>query len=76
LFPATMTSLQEKGAPSQFRVAVSGSLQDLLEQQDLEYTPDGESIRWSVSNKRHPRNWSTCRKVYDVGLVIFLDFFT
>ncbi|KAG6006700.1 hypothetical protein E4U21_006775 [Claviceps maximensis] len=71
-----MRQHQEKGKISQVTVTTSESVQNLLELYHLEYTPDGESIRWSVSNKRHPRNWPTCRKVYDVGLVIFLDFFT
>ncbi|KAG5984364.1 hypothetical protein E4U55_005039 [Claviceps digitariae] len=71
-----MTLLQEKDTLSEVAVMRGGSVQDLLELHQLEYTPDGESIRWSVSNKRHPRNWSTWRKGYDVGLVIFLDFFT
>ncbi|KAK5790905.1 hypothetical protein VI817_006214 [Penicillium citrinum] len=48
----------------------------LLEEHGLEFTPDGQSIRWSVTNKRHPRNWSASRKIYDTGLVIFLDLFT
>ncbi|KAG5916318.1 hypothetical protein E4U53_004334 [Claviceps sorghi] len=71
-----MTPPQEKTNLPQVPVPAAASVEDLLELRELEYTPDGESIRWSVSNKRHPRNWPTCRKVYDIGLVIFLDFFT
>ncbi|KAG5929130.1 hypothetical protein E4U42_007034 [Claviceps africana] len=71
-----MISSQKESKLSQVALATSPSVEDLLELHELEYTPDGESIRWSVSNKRHPRNWSTCRKTYDIGLVIFLDFFT
>lgn len=51
-------------------------VQYFLNAYGLEYTPDGQYVRWSVSNKRHPRNWPTARKIYDTGLIIFLDFFT
>ncbi|KAK2616601.1 hypothetical protein QQS21_000424 [Conoideocrella luteorostrata] len=53
-----------------------GALQFLLDEQGLEYTTDGKYIRWSISNKNHPRNWPMTRKVYDSSVVIFLDFFT
>lgn len=52
------------------------NIQALLDEYGLEFTPNGESIRWSVGNKRHPRNWPASRKIYDTGLVIFLDLFT
>ncbi|KAJ5112051.1 hypothetical protein N7532_000096 [Penicillium argentinense] len=51
-------------------------IQSLLDEHGLEYTLNGEFIRWSVSNKRHPRNWPASRKIYDTGLIIFLDLFT
>ncbi|KAJ5103441.1 hypothetical protein N7532_003970 [Penicillium argentinense] len=50
--------------------------QFVLEEYGLEYTPDGKFVRWSVSNKKHPRNWHIPRKIYDSSLIIFLDFFT
>jgi MFS family permease len=37
---------------------------------------DEEHIRWEKTNRKHPRNWSSWRKTYDFGLLIFLDFFT
>ncbi|KMQ45668.1 MFS multidrug transporter [Trichophyton rubrum] len=52
------------------------NLQALLEEHGLEYTPDGEHIRWLASNPKHPRNWSMLRKIYDSGLIIILDLFT
>ncbi|KAJ5107490.1 hypothetical protein N7456_004165, partial [Penicillium angulare] len=50
--------------------------QPFMDSHGLEFTPDGQHIRWSVSNKKHPRNWPMSRKVYDTGLIIFLDLFT
>jgi MFS family permease len=46
-----------------------------LEKHGLEM---GESnyVRWTKTNPRHPRNWSSRRKAYDYSLLIFLDFFT
>lgn len=52
------------------------SIQSLLDTRGLEFTADRQRIRWSVANKKHPRNWPTSRKIYDTGLVIFLDLFT
>ncbi|KAJ5950779.1 uncharacterized protein N7479_009192 [Penicillium vulpinum] len=52
------------------------NIQSLLDENGLEYTPDGEFIRWSASNKHHPRNWPIARKIYDSSLIIFLDLFT
>ncbi|KAK2873355.1 hypothetical protein FQN49_002408 [Arthroderma sp. PD_2] len=48
----------------------------LLQENGLEYTPDGEQIRWLSSNPNHPRNWRPLRKIYDSGLIIILDLFT
>lgn len=62
--------------PVQQQQHEQGNIHALLDENDLEFTADGESIRWSVSNKRHPRNWPVSRKVYDTGLIIFLDLFT
>lgn len=47
-----------------------------LHEQGLELTPDGQYVRWSRSNQRHPRNWSKARKAYDTGLIIWVDVFT
>ncbi|KAL4884448.1 major facilitator superfamily domain-containing protein [Aspergillus karnatakaensis] len=51
-------------------------LQFALEEQGLELTPDGQYVRWARTNPNHPRNWRTIRKVYDIGLIIFLEFYT
>ncbi|KAL2815642.1 major facilitator superfamily domain-containing protein [Aspergillus cavernicola] len=47
-----------------------------LEEQGLEFTPDGEYVRWASTNPRHPRNWHPLRKAYDIGLIILLEFYT
>ncbi|EFR00842.1 hypothetical protein MGYG_03847 [Nannizzia gypsea CBS 118893] len=52
------------------------NIQALLEEHGLEYTPDGEHIRWLASNPSHPRKWPMLRKIYDSGLIIILDLFT
>jgi hypothetical protein len=52
------------------------NLQFYLDKQALELTPDGKFIRWSTKNRRHPRHWSTLKKVYNSLLIIWLDFFT
>ncbi|KAL5333296.1 major facilitator superfamily domain-containing protein [Aspergillus crustosus] len=51
-------------------------LQALLEENGLELTADGKYVRWSAANQHHPRNWSMGRKMYDTGIIIFLDLFT
>lgn len=51
-------------------------LQSVLNEYGLEFTPDGQLIRWSASNKNHPRNWTLGRKIYDSHMIIFLDLFT
>ena len=51
-------------------------IQSVLDGYGLELTPDGEYVRWTASNCRHPRNWSASRKIYDSSLIIFLEFFT
>lgn len=51
-------------------------IQPLLVAYGLEYTPDGKYIRWSASNKKHPRNWSATRKAFDSSVIVFLDLFT
>ncbi|KAL4821607.1 major facilitator superfamily domain-containing protein [Aspergillus spinulosporus] len=51
-------------------------LQTALEELGLEFTPDGQYVRWANTNPKHPRNWPTIRKAYDIGLIIFLEFYT
>ncbi|KAL5337953.1 MFS multidrug transporter [Aspergillus crustosus] len=51
-------------------------LQQSLTQYRLRVAADGYHIQWAVGNPRHPRNWPISRKVYDVSLLIFLEFFT
>ncbi|KAM3071018.1 hypothetical protein ACMFMG_009924 [Clarireedia jacksonii] len=46
-----------------------------LEKHGLEME-DSYYVRWTKTNPRHPRNWSSRRKAYDYSLLIFLDFFT
>ncbi|KAL4782827.1 major facilitator superfamily domain-containing protein [Aspergillus varians] len=51
-------------------------LQQSLAQYGLRLAADGYHVRWAVGNPRHPRNWPMSRKVYDISLLIFLEFFT
>ncbi|KAL4802817.1 major facilitator superfamily domain-containing protein [Aspergillus unguis] len=51
-------------------------LRAALEELHLELTPDRQYVRWASTNPNHPRNWPTIRKVYDIGLIIFLEFYT
>jgi hypothetical protein len=73
--PSTMgflgASVSQDLPPTQNRP----DIQHFLDAYGLEYTPDGQCIRWSNSNKKHPRNWPAARKIYDTGLIIFLDLF-
>lgn len=48
----------------------------VLSEYELELTPDGEHVRWSFSNKKHPRNWPLARKIFDTSMIVFLDLFT
>lgn len=50
-------------------------MDEYLLKNDLEFTPDGQYVRWAKGNKNHPRNWSATRKVYDIGLIFLLDLF-
>ncbi|KAJ5290147.1 uncharacterized protein N7443_010400 [Penicillium atrosanguineum] len=54
----------------------SSNIQSVLDAYGLEFTSDGKLIRWSASNKKHPRNWSTSRKSFDSSVIIFLELFT
>ncbi|KAJ5267020.1 hypothetical protein N7478_009828 [Penicillium angulare] len=71
-----MDSPQVKASLSLPSVADSDDLQLALETHGLEFTPNGQLVRWSAFNKKHPRNWPLSRKIYDSSLIIFLDFFT
>ncbi|CAG8412288.1 unnamed protein product [Penicillium salamii] len=52
-----------------------GSPLVLLHQHSLELTPDGKYVRWLRDHPKHPRNWSTPRKAYDLTLICLLDLF-
>lgn len=67
---STLTNSPDRLLPSE------GHLQFILAENGLEFTADEKHIRWSASNKKHPRNWHMPRKIYDSSLIIFLDFFT
>ncbi|KAL4776471.1 subtilisin-like protein [Aspergillus nidulans var. acristatus] len=51
-------------------------LQQSLAQYGLRVSADGYHIQWAVGNPRHPRNWIISRKIHDISLLIFLEFFT
>lgn len=57
-------------------VAENDYAQLALDARGLEFTSDGLFVRWSPGNKKHPRNWALSRKIYDCGLITFLDLFT
>lgn len=48
---------------------------ELLHDHFLELTPDGKYVRWLRDHPRHPRNWSSLRKTYDIALICLLDLF-
>lgn len=50
-------------------------LQEHLRDHYLELTPDGKFVRWLRENPKHPRNWPSLRKTYDIGLICLLDLF-
>lgn len=48
-----------------------------LADKGLERTGDGKNtVRWATTNPRHPRNWSPLKKVYDITIIILLEFYT
>ncbi|KAI9643520.1 hypothetical protein NHQ30_008139 [Ciborinia camelliae] len=67
-------AIEPKASPF-FEIASTQSLAWYLEKYGLEMG-DTNYVRWTKTNPRHPRNWSSWRKTYDFGLHIFLDFFT
>ncbi|KAA6414682.1 MAG: MFS multidrug transporter [Lasallia pustulata] len=46
-----------------------------IESLGLAVTGDGY-VRWDKQSPAHPRNWTARRKAYDIGVIIFLEFFT
>lgn len=48
---------------------------DRLKDHGLVLSDDGY-IRWESQNPDHPRNWKLGRKVYDTGVILFLEFIT
>jgi len=42
----------------------------------LELDPSSGNIRWAPTNPKHPRNWRPARKIYNIGLITFLEFYT
>ena len=52
----------------------SSSLDDLLTQEGLQLDEDGY-VEFSPDSPAHPRAWSKARKVYDLVLIMFLNFF-
>lgn len=47
----------------------------VLSEHGLEFTPDGQLVRWQPGNKQHPRNWPIHRRVFDICVIFFLDLF-
>ncbi len=47
---------------------------ELLSYSGLKIGNDGY-VQWATGNPAHPRNWSRARKAYDLGLILFLEFF-
>lgn len=52
----------------------SSSLDDLLAQEGLQLDEDGY-VQFCSDSPVHPRAWSTARKVYDLILIMSLNFF-
>lgn len=46
---------------------------ELLLYSGLKIGNDGY-VQWAMDSPAHPRNWSRVRKVYDLGLILFLEF--
>ncbi|KAK7976680.1 S-adenosyl-L-methionine-dependent methyltransferase [Apiospora arundinis] len=57
------------------QIAVNEDVEAIeLHAHGLERGPDG-LIRWRRDSPDHPRNWSSCRKVFDITVIIFFEFF-
>lgn len=74
--PHSISTMKTGTLLSETPAVQESSVQSVLEEYELELTADGKHVRWSASNRRHPRNWSTSRKIYDTTLITFLDLFT
>lgn len=69
--------MDQSKAPAVSLDAVPASSRlSILQEHGLEFTADGQYVRWSRSNPRHPRNWSKARKIWDLGLIIWVDVYT
>lgn len=69
--------MDQSKAPAVSLDAVPASSRlSILQEHGLECTADGQYVRWSRSNPRHPRNWSKARKIWDLGLIIWVDVYT
>lgn len=51
----------------------SRSLEELLDQNGLVMSQDGY-LEWSMSSPDYPRNWGSVRKMFDLGLLVWLGF--
>lgn len=71
-----MDSVSANSSPTLFPGRDQDNIQSILGTYQLELTPDGEHVRWSTSNPKHPRNWPLARKIYDTVVIVFLDLFT
>lgn len=50
------------------------AVDELLSFSGLKVDNDGY-VQWAMETPAHPRNWSRGRKAYDLGLVLFWEFF-
>lgn len=49
--------------------------ESILSEHGLEFTSDGQLVRWQRGNKEHPRNWPLYRRVFDITVIYFFDLF-
>ncbi|KAK6822005.1 MFS multidrug transporter [Apiospora arundinis] len=65
----------EYSSKETIQIAVNEDVEAIeLHAHGLERGPDG-LIRWRRDSPDHPRNWSSCRKVFDITVIIFFEFF-
>ena len=70
------TPIQETGGDEKKSgTIVIHEFSDQLKDHGLVLGDDGY-IRWEAQNPDHPRNWKLWRKVYDTGVILFLEFIT
>ena len=70
------TPVQEMGGDkTKSATVVIHDFSDPLKDHGLVLGDDGY-IRWESQNPDHPRNWKLWRKVYDTGVILFLEFIT